>query len=409
MNGTEDQKGATLVSVISPYENTRQLSPIAWHNHSRKWCREQRMKQPVVYSDEYQRWLIFRYQDVLHIYDHPGTYSSRLLKSANVPVKIPGQVTGAVELDPPYHQRWRLLGTKTLSACSLAWLHPYIEQVTIELLEKIKLQGQADFMAELATPLPMLVMAKWLGLPQEELPLFRKWVDSLILEEGEGQEEAQRDVEACFLAVFEQRRRQPCQDLISHLLATEVEGPPFTAQELLYFATDLLAAGTFTIAPLLGNALLCFDLFPHELTHLRCHPELVRRACEEVLRYMGPERVVEQNIVDCRIAQEESELGGQHIHKGDILRPIAFSANSDEEYFDNAEHFTIERFPNPHLAFGHGIHYCPGVQLTRLEARIVLEQMLRHFREWEILNPERLEQVDSEIIFSVKSLPMRFR
>ncbi|MGH2479400.1 MAG: cytochrome P450, partial [Ktedonobacteraceae bacterium] len=346
----------------------------------------------------------------LQVYDHPEIYSSTLLKSANVPGKIPGVVAGVVELDPPQHQRWRMLGMKALSTCSLAQLHPYIEQATIDLLAKIEEQGQADFMAELAAPLPLIVMAKWLGLPLEELPLFRKWIDSLILVGGgENQEEVQREVEACFYTVLEQRRQQPRQDLISHLLTIEAEGQSFTRQELLYFATELLAAGTITITPFLGNAILCFHLFPKELALLRRHPDLVRSACEEVLRYMGPARVVEQNVVDCRIAKEEGMLGGQRIRKGDILRPIAVSANHDEEHFDHAECFTIRRFPNPHLAFGHGIHFCPGVQLTRLEARIVLEQMLAHFCDWEIVHPEHLEQLDSEVLFGLKSLPMRFQ
>ncbi|GHO51138.1 cytochrome P450 [Ktedonospora formicarum] len=397
------------MSVIIPYENARHIPPVEWHHHARTWCREHRMKQPVVYSDEYKRWLIFRYQDVLHVYKQPELYSSSLLPSANVPVKIPNQMTGIVQLDPPQHQRWRLLEQKALAACSLAQLRPYIIQVTSERLKKIQKQGQADFMTELAIPLPLLVMTKWLGLPPEQWPLFHAWVDSLILvEKEENREKVQREVEVCFQIIFKQRQQHPRQDLISHLLTSSVEGPPLTIQDLLFLATELLVAGTFSSTALLGNMLLCLELFPQELVRLRRHPDLVQNTCEEVLRYMGAARVVEHHLMHCRIATEESQLGGQRIRKGEILRPIVFSANYDEAIFDHAECFSIQRSPNPHLAFGSGIHSCLGGQLMRLEARIVLEQMLEHFHEWEIMNPQCLEQLDTEMIFGLKSLPMRF-
>ena len=100
---------------------------------------------------------------------------------------------------------------------------------------------------------------------------------------------------------------------------------------------------------------------------------------------------------------------GQRVRKGDILKLIVFSANFAEEQFDNAEYFAIERCANSHLTFGHGIHYCVGAQLVRLEMRTVLEQMIAHFHQWKIVNPEHLEQIDSEILFGLKSLPMCFQ
>ena len=124
---------------------------------------------------------------------------------------------------------------------------------------------------------------------------------------------------------------------------------------------------------------------------------------------MSPGRAVSHDIVGSRFARKDVQIEGQYIRKGEIVRPITFSANFDEHQFENAEQLDIERNPNRHLAFGHGIHFCLGAPLARLETKIVLTEMIKRFSNWEVLKSDKLEQMDSALIFGVKRLPMNFQ
>lgn len=188
-----------------------------------------------------------------------------------------------------------------------------------------------------------------------------------------------------------------------------MEGKGLTQTELFSFFLTLLVAGNVTTTNLLGNAMLCFHLFPQAFEHLRQNPALTVSAIEEILRYMSPSRVLAHDRVGSRIALKDTELAGYHIRKGDVVRPIIPSANFDEFQFDKPEDLVIERHPNCHIAFGHGIHFCLGAPLARLEARVVLTAMMKKFSQWEIHDPEHLKQIDTELIFGVKELPMSFQ
>ena len=157
--------------------------------------------------------------------------------------------------------------------------------------------------------------------------------------------------------------------------------------------------------------MLCFSLFPAAQEKLRRNPSLVQSAVEEILRYMTPSRAFSREVIGTRgrFAKQDAEIGGHHIHKGDVVRPITFSANFDEDQFADPERFDIERNPNRHIAFGHGIHFCLGAPLARLEARIVLAEMIKRFSDWEVLEPDKLEMMDSTLIFGVQHLPMNFQ
>lgn len=386
------------------------LTPLEWHRRTREWCREMRATQPIMYDNEYG-WLLFRYKEVAQVLSDYATYSSEY----GIPAQMEEESRSIISMDPPRHRQMRSLVTQAFSARTIARMEPVIEDIIRDLLTKIAAHGHADFMEELANPLPLMVIADVLGLPRENWPLFKRWTDKHI--KGSNTEDPQtiqtmyQELAAYFFSFVEKRRQQPDDKLMSLLLAAEVEGKRLTDRELFTFFLTLLVAGNVTTTHLLGNSMLCFSLFPEALEKLRRNPSLVQSAVEEILRYMTPSRAFSRDVIGTRgrFAKQDAEIGGHHIRKGDIVRPITFSANFDEDQFTDPERFDIERNPNRHLAFGHGIHFCLGAPLARLEARIVLTEMLKLFSDWEVLEPDKLEQMDSSLIFGVQHLLMNFQ
>ena len=191
--------------------------------------------------------------------------------------------------------------------------------------------------------------------------------------------QAQREMGMYFGRLIAQRRAEPRDDLISHLISAEVDGQRLTEIELIGFCVLLLVAGNETTTNLLGNAILCFDERPEVYERLRAQPSLIPSAIEEVLRYRSPVQSM------FRAATGETEIGGAVTHPGQPVVAWIGSANRDEAQFPNAEVFDIERTPNRHIAFGYGIHFCLGAPLARLEARLALEALTTRFGE----NPPR--------------------
>jgi cytochrome P450 len=392
-----------MANILSQYTDDHTINPLAWHRNSLAWCREMRAHQPIVHSEEYG-WLVFPYQEAIHVYTDYANYSSEYGTSASAAQEEARSIIG---MDPPRHQHLRAILTQAFSARAIAQMEPQIQSIADTLLEKISNHEQADFMQELAFPLPVIVIAEMLGLPGEDWPLFKQWTDAQVHEDHHSGSE--QDLAAYFFKSVEQRRRQPDQSLISLLLSAEIDGQRLTLAEIFSFFLTLLVAGNVTTTNLLGNAMLTFSLFPDALAQLRLNPTQVPSAIEEILRYMGPARVLPHSLIGSRIAQADVDLAGHHIRKGDVVRPIVLSANFDEHHFNEPEQFQIDRNPNRHFSFGHGIHFCLGAPLARLEARVVLTTMLKRFSAWEIQDRDYLQQIDTDLIFGVSNLPMTFQ
>jgi cytochrome P450 len=206
-----------------------------------------------------------------------------------------------------------------------------------------------------------------------------------------------------FAQVLEERRNYPQEDLISGLLAAEVDGQRLSERELLGFCALLLVAGNETTANLIGNAILCFAKQPEVVARLHSDPTLIPSALEEALRYFPPFKFAN------RITKTETIIGNQHIAAHQRLRVWLTSANRDEAQFPDPDRFDIQREPNHHLSFGQGIHFCLGAPLTRLEAKIAVAVMLERFPpQWCILE-ESVEPVDSPITYGLKRLPLVWR
>lgn len=291
-------------------------------------------------------------------------------------------------MDPPRHTQLRAIVSKAFTPRSIAALEPRVRAISAELLDAIAAGGGAcDLVADYAEPLPLRVIAEMLGVGGEDGARLARWSHAII-DLGltiMGSPEDSAAASASFLAadaemaawlagLLADRRAAPADDLITRLATAEVDGARLGDDEILRFVQLLLAAGTETTTNLIDNAVLCLLDHPAELARLRADPSLVPRAIEEVLRFRSPGQAM------FRVAAEDVALGGRTIPAGAFVLAMIGAANRDPSQFADADRFDVARDPNPHLAFGHGMHYCLGAPLSRLEGRIALADLLARFR-----------------------------
>jgi cytochrome P450 len=258
-------------------------------------------------------------------------------------------------------------------------------------------------------PLPVIVIAELLGIPSGDRDRFKRWSDEVVASAnaivGQANPQSQKalmDMHAYFRDIIAERRIAPQEDLISALLLAEEANQQLSEHDILAFCSLLLVAGNETTTNLIGNAVLTLLEHPEQLNQLRQHPELLPSAIEEVLRYRSPVQAM------FRTAKEDIELGGQAIPSGSRVVAWIGSANRDEDKFANSGEFDITRDPNPHIAFGHGIHFCLGAPLARLEARVALTVILNRLPQLERINQDILQPARGFIVHGVESLPLRF-
>ena len=360
-----------------------------------------RTQHPVFYNERMHLWQVFRYEDVSAVITDYNRFSSQAFG-----------VTGSflkdtlIEKDPPDHRKLRNLVNLAFTPRAVARLSDRITQITQELLDQVRLQGKMDIVSDFAFPLPAKVIAELLGVPSEDWDIFQRWarVDSADpnLTRQEAGRSMQEEMSDYFSKLLEERRRAPREDLISALSTAEVDGERLSEYELVKFCTLLLAAGQETTKNLIANAIVCFTDYPDRMERLIREPALMPTAIEEVLRYLPPVWFL------FRQTRTDVELAGQHIPANQLLLAWTASANRDPAQFPDPDRFDIEREPNRHLAFGHGIHFCVGAPLARLEARIALPMMLEQLR-----NIQRVEgfpiTVHTGIVFVIRSLPITFQ
>ncbi|GHO42859.1 cytochrome P450 [Ktedonospora formicarum] len=371
---------------------------------------------PIMYNSDGRFWEIFDYEDVHYILTKHELFSS---DSAKYSRDFEDQdFQSMLNTDPPRHRQLRSLVTQAFTPRSLAQLIPRIAEITHELLDDVEARGSMDVIYDLSFPLPVIVIAELLGVPAKDRARFKVWSDELVM--GEYSELASMEREAYirrvrerfretreainnyFRDVIAQRRREPRQDLISALISAQIDGDHLTEQELLNFCLLLLVAGNITTTNLIGNAFLCFDEHPESMERLRRNPELIPSALEEVLRYRSPVTAIG------RFAVEDLVLCDQKIGKGDFILGWVASANHDPAQFSDPGMFDIERNPNRHVSFGHGIHFCLGAPLARLEAKIALGIMLERLEDIRRDRAQPLPPVHSSFIYGAKSLPITF-
>jgi cytochrome P450 len=285
-------------------------------------------------------------------------------------------------MNPPDHTRLRRLVSRAFTPARVRELAPRVEAMSAELLkDAVKgADGRFDLIAGLALPLPVAVISELLGIPPADRPRLVGWSDALarsldppflIPEEERGRQRAARDEFAAYLReLLPSRRRSPGGDLISALIGVHDAGGPLTEDELVGLCMLLLVAGHETTRSLIGAVVLALLRHPAELATLVARPSLVGQAVEEALRYDPPVQLVS------RFALRSTEIAGVAVAAGSFTLLLLGAANRDEELCADAERFSVTRDGQRHLAFGHGIHFCLGAPLARLEAATALRQLL---------------------------------
>jgi cytochrome P450 len=372
-----------------------------------------RRSQPVFHDQESGVWHVFLYDDVQRVLSEHSTFSSRM--AGDNPSET-GQLFAAslVNTDPPRHRQLRSLVTQAFTPRSVEALAPRIAEITDALLAPAVPQGAMDLIEELAYPLPVIVIAELLGIPAADRDRFKQWSDVIVSETRPAAEEpehgapddhatAHHEMTEYFMGMIEERRHRPGDDLISKLLAAQIDGQHLNAVELLGFCALLLVAGNETTTNLIGNAVLSFTENPGTVERLSAGPALLPSAIEEVLRYRSPVQSM------YRVTTVDTALGDRHIPAGSPLVAWIGSANRDGDHFPRPDAFDIERSPNRHLAFGQGIHFCLGAPLARLEARIALEAVISRLPGLALAPETSLERMDSTIIYGLKQLPVSWQ
>lgn len=352
---------------------------------------------PILPLPERHAWQIFRWADVQRVLLDTTAFSSQL--------GVERMKESIVTSDPPRHRQLRSLVTQKFTSRMVGQLEPRIEQIVYSLLDAVIPAGCMDIIDDFAHPLPITVIAEMLGVSTEDRAQFRRWSDAIVSSAWSAPEEQQiqSEMSSYFLQVIERRRQSPQDDLISSLLAAEIDGERLSEQDLLSFCVLLLVAGNETTTTLLGNAMLCFEEFPESLNQLRENPSLIPSAVEEVLRYRSPMRII------ARKAKTDVTLGEHLIPAGDRAVLWLAAANVDERQFPNALDFDIGRSPNNHLGFGHGIHFCLGAPLARLEARIALRALLERLSEIQRIQDLPLEPILDSGTQGIKHFPITFQ
>lgn len=309
-----------------------------------------------------------------------------------------------LSVDPPDHTRLRKVVAAQFTPRRVAALAPRVRQIAGELVGAFEEEGEAELMSAFANQLPSLVIAQLLGVPPGDRERFRAWSQDTLRPIYDPRQREASDALADYLAgQIECKRSRPGDDLLSDLLAGEDEDR-LDPQEVVSTAVLLLLAGHETTVNLIGNGLLALLTHSRQYATLRAHPELIADAVEEFLRYDGP---VERATL--RFAVEDLEIAGTAIPKGSVVFVALNSANRDEAAYTEPDRLDVSRVPRGHLAFGHGIHFCLGAPLARLEGRIAFDTLLSRLPDLRLAVPaDQLTYRPSTIMRGLEALPVRF-
>ena len=363
-----------------------------------------RETHPVFYSPQGRFWAISRYDDVLEALGRPEMFSSRRSLGEPALDDPSAYMPMIVILDPPRHDVLRALVSRAFTPRRIAALEPRIRAITAELIDGFITHGRCDLFRELSAPLPTIVIAELLGVPPADREMFkeksRAIASSVSPGKAGGSAVAAFELAAYLGEMFDEKRRRPGDDLMSALLAAEIDGRRLERPELLGFAFLLLFAGNETTTNLISNATVLLDRFPDQRRLLADNPGLIPTAVEELLRFDSPVQGVD------RIVAADVRVHGQELRRGDKVFLVLASANRDERCIPDPERFDVRRSPNHHLSFGLGSHFCLGASLARLEARVVWEELLARVADFKVAGPT--ERLRSGIFRGLLALPIEF-
>lgn len=379
-----------------------------------RW-RALRAAGPVWFDEAAGLWRVCDYDTAAAVLADPKTFSSDLSSLAPTQEDFETFTQGNfVGMDPPEHRRLRTLVSQAFTPRVVEGLAPRIEALVARLLDRVADQERFDLVEALAYPLPIIVIAELLGIPAEEHLLFQEWVSILFSGDQLGEAPDAADIERALEAIaptvremngymlehIRTRRANPGEDLTSRLIASEVDGVRLRDQQMVGFVALLLVAGHVTTTALLGNAVVTFDRHPGTNEALRADPGLLPTAIEEVLRWLPPFPELGRRVARPVV------LGGRELAPDTMVMTHLGAANRDPSHFTDPDVFDVTRAPNPHLTFGHGIHFCFGAPLARLEARLALRALQERFRTLTVPSYTDVVYQNQAVLLGVRRLPV---
>jgi cytochrome P450 len=370
-----------------------------------------RSSSPLLHDPRTDIWLIFDYDGVRRALNDHEVFSSAMSTAGR------GNPQWFFFFDPPAHTRQRALIMKAFTPRMVANLEPRIRELARALIRLRISQARMDLASDFSIPLPMMVIAEMLGIPAGDWARFSRWSETILrlsytvsettseraMQAAEGFRTVSVDMLEYLEQLLAERRASRRDDLLTSLALAEVDGEHLTNAEILGVFQLLLVAGTETTTNLINNAMLCFIEHPDQFARLRAEPERLTSAVEEVLRYRTPIQWI------FRATKSPVKMQGQTIPAGKLVLPMIGAANRDPRQFYDSGRFDIGRDPNPHIAFGHGIHFCLGAALARLEARIALTELLGRLHDIARANDNPWEPRQALHVHGPQSLPIQFR
>jgi len=391
--------------------------PFPFYRRLREVAPVYRVMQP----DRQMAWLVTRYDDVVQVLtderfakdafrvlSKEQLAASPWLTKLFTPLLIP-LARHMLNRDPPDHTRLRALVQQAFSPRLVERMRGRIQQLSEELLDRVKRQGRMDLIADYALPIPTTIIAEMLGVPVRDQHKFHHW-SSAMLSAGATRFGLLRAMPSAlrFMRYIRRlikiRRADLRDDLISALITAKEASERLNDDELLSMILLLIVAGHETTVNLIGSGMLALLQHPDQLERLRSDPALIKPAVEELLRFTAPVETATE-----RFATEEVELAGVKIGKGQLVLAAIASANRDESQFVNPDTLDIGREPNRHVAFGLGIHFCLGASLARLEGQTAINALLADTRDLQLaVDPSALRWRSGLVLRGLKALPVTF-
>ncbi len=337
-------------------------------------------------------WLVTRYEDIKAVLSDPRVSNNPRHQTRVDTTAAPGLPPEYLRylgrsvsmMDPPDHNRVRRLVSKVFTARRVQQLRPRVQQLTDELLDGLADRDELDLLEDFAYPLPFAVISELLGVPEEFREHWREALEGMMWGAWEQVAPGARAMADYAERVVRLRRAEPGDDLISALVRSrDADGDQLDDDELVSLVITILNAGHETSAQLIANGTFALLSHPDQLARLRADLSLLQSAIEEMLRLFGP-----AELAGLRFTKEPVEVGGVSIPAGEVIQILWASANRDDAQFPDAERFDVGRGNNAHLSFGHGIHYCLGAALARVEAEVAFGTLLRRFPHLSLSVPE---------------------
>jgi cytochrome P450 len=377
---------------IRPAEIERSVSHFA----------ELRQNHPVLREDgePIPRWHIFSYREAGTVLSDHRRFSSKGFLFGGLRL-----TDTLLSMDAREHRRLRPALSRALSAKAVAGLADRIARAAGCLVDRVRPDGEMDIVTDFAEPLAAQTLCEFVGVNYRDWDQIRRWiaVGGAGGTAGAGSVARMRkEAREYFAAAARDRRRAPRSDLISSLAAVYVDGEPLSSDDIAALCYLTLGAGHETTKCLLANFMLTMIENPDDHMRLLAEPALIPTSVEEVLRYLPPVWLL------LRRTTEETELAGVCIPPNQVVVAWIPSANRDESIFPAADHFDVGRTPNPHITFGHGIHYCAGAPLARLEACKALPVLLQRIRNLR-LRTVPSATIQTGITITIRNLPVSFK